>query len=180
FLAMLAHELRNPLAPLRNALHVLRAAGADADAARRARDVLERQVEHLTRLVDDLLDVSRVMRGRIELHKEPVDLGAAVARAVETAQPILDARGHELTVELPAEPVRLEGDLVRLAQVFANLLHNAAKYTEPGGHIRLSAAREDAAVVVRVRDDGVGIAADLLPHVFELFVQADRSIARSQ
>jgi signal transduction histidine kinase/integral membrane sensor domain MASE1/ActR/RegA family two-component response regulator len=179
FLAMLAHELRNPLAPVRNALHVLRSPAADADAAARARGVLERQVQHLTRLVDDLLDVSRVMRGRIELHKEPLDLGAAVARAVETVQPLMDARGHELTVELPAEPVPLEADLVRLAQVFANLLHNAAKYTEPGGDIRLSAAREDAGVVVRVRDNGVGIAADLLPHVFELFVQADRSIARS-
>jgi PAS domain S-box-containing protein len=180
FLAMLAHELRNPLAPICNALQILRAPGTAGAAVEEAVGVLERQVRHLVRLVDDLLDVSRIMRGRIDLRKERLDLAAVVAQAVETVRPVLDARGHELTVALPAEPVRLVGDGVRLAQVFANLLHNAAKYTEGPGRIRLSAAREDGSVAVRVQDSGVGIAPEVLPHIFDLFVQADRSIARSQ
>jgi CheY-like chemotaxis protein/two-component sensor histidine kinase len=178
---MLAHELRNPLAPVRNALHILKMPGAGVADSRQARDMMERQVQHLVRLVDDLLDVSRIMRGKIELRKEPVDLAAVVGRAVETAQPALDAAGHELSITLPARPVLLEADLVRLAQVLSNLLVNACKYTEPAGRIWLMAGRDGPdAVLVRVRDTGIGIAPDLLPHVFDLFVQADRSLARSQ
>lgn len=181
FLAMLAHELRNPLAPVRNALHILKMPEAGVAAVRQARDMMERQVQHLVRLVDDLLDVSRIMRGKIELRKETVDLAAVVGRAVETAQPALDAAGHELSLTLPARPVLLEADVVRLAQVFANLLNNAAKYTEPAGRVWLEAERDGpGAVLVRVRDTGIGITPDLLPHIFEPFVQADRSLARSQ
>src|SRR5262249_33022679 len=143
-------------------------------------DMMERQVQHLVRLVDDLLDVSRIMRGKIDLRKGPVELAAVVARAVETAQPLLDAQHHRLTVSLPEGPVRLEGDLVRLAQVVANLLNNAAKYTERGGRIWLTGERDGNEVVVRVRDTGIGIAPELLPHVFEPFVQANRSLDRSQ
>ncbi len=180
FLAMLAHELRNPLAPLRSALQILRAPGAEADVVARARETMERQVEHLVRLVDDLLDVSRIMRGKIELRREPVELAAAVARAVETSQPAVDAEGHELTVSLPAEPLWVDGDLVRLAQVVGNLLHNAAKYTERGGKIWLTGAREDGRAVLRVRDTGIGIAPEMLPRIFEMFVQADRRTKNAQ
>jgi PAS domain S-box-containing protein len=180
FLAVLAHELRNPLAPIRNAVHVLKTPGADAPTADRARDLIERQVQHLVRLVDDLLDVSRIMRGKIELRKEPIDLAVVVARAVETAAPAVEAGGHNLTVSLPAAPLVLDVDPVRLAQVIANLLNNAAKYTEPGGRIVLAAGREGDEAVVRVSDTGVGVAADMLPRIFDLFVQADRSRERAQ
>src|SRR5262249_54350980 len=186
FLATLAHELRNPLAPVRNALHLFRTPGVNPTTLDRARDMMERQVLHLVRLVDDLLDVSRVMRGKIELRKELVDLGSAVGRAVETAEPLLTERGHQLSIHLPPGPVYLEADPVRLAQVFANLLTNAAKYTEPGGRIRVAAEvtgrRGEPAphVVVRVCDTGVGIAPDMLPRVFDLFVQVDNAAARSQ
>jgi PAS domain S-box-containing protein len=174
FLAMLAHELRNPLAPVRNALHILKLPGADPAVAERARAMMERQVEHMVRLVDDLLDVSRIMRGKIELRREPVELTAVVARAVETAQPAVDAEGHELTVALPPEPLWLHGDLVRLAQVAGNLLHNAAKYTERGGKILIAGERGGDEAVLRVRDSGIGIAADVLPRIFDMFVQAER------
>ncbi len=179
FLAMLAHELRNPLTPIRNALHLLQSPAA-ADRMGQVRDLMERQVEHLTRLVDDLLDVARIMRGKIELRRAPVELAAVIARAVETAQPVIDTHGQQLTVALPPEPIYLEGDLVRLSQVFANLLNNAAKYTGPGGSIRLTAEKEDGQAVVHVRDSGVGMAPETVPHIFDLFVQADRSAARSQ
>jgi PAS domain S-box-containing protein len=180
FLAMLAHELRNPLTPIRNALHVLQLPSADSGRMSQVRDMMERQVEHLTRLVDDLLDVARIMRGKIELRRTQVDLATVIARAVETAQPGIDAQRQQLTVGLPPEPLFLQGDLVRLAQVFANLLNNASKYTEPGGSIRLTAERQDDAAVVRVRDSGIGMAPEVVPHIFELFMQADRSAARSQ
>src|SRR5262249_55864525 len=137
FLAMLAHELRNPLAPICNALYILGLPTVNGAQATSVRAMMERQVQQPVRLGGDLLDVSRVMRGKIELRREVLDLAAVVARAVETAQPAIDAQRHELTVALPPEPVLLEGDLVRLAQVLANLLNNAAKYTEPGGHIWL-------------------------------------------
>jgi PAS domain S-box-containing protein len=179
FLAMLAHELRNPLAPIRNALGVLAMRFTDPDLDK-VRGMMERQVEHLVRMVDDLLDVSRIMRGRIELRNEPVELPALIARAVETARPAIDARGHELTVSLPSEHVWVRGDLLRLAQIFANLLGNAAKYTEGAGTISLSAECEKGCVVISVRDTGIGIAPELLPRVFDLFVQGDRSVARSQ
>jgi signal transduction histidine kinase len=179
FLATLAHELRNPLAPIRNALQIMRLA-RDGPVVERNRALIERQVEQLVRLVDDLLDVSRAMRGKVTLHCERVDLAAVAANAVETAQPLIDAQGHALTVSPSAEPVPIDADPLRLVQVVANLLTNAAKYTERGGRIGLSVAREGGAGVVRVRDSGIGIAPDLLPHVFDLFVQADHSATRSR
>ncbi len=180
FLAVLAHELRNPLAPVRNALQILKLAGADANAALQAREMAERQVQHLTRLVDDLLDVSRIMRGKIELRKERVALATLIDRAVETARPAFDEAGHRLTIALPPAPLLLDVDVVRMAQVVANLLTNGAKYTEPGGRLELNAGREGGDVVVRVRDTGIGIAAEVLPRVFELFVQAAPAAAHSQ
>src|SRR5579871_3183755 len=158
FLAMLAHELRNPLAPLRNALHIVRQRGPERRAVvRQAWDLMDRQVGHLVRLVDDLLDVSRITRGKIELRKEAVDLAEAATRAVEAARPLIDARRHRLTYEGPPAPVRVEADPVRLTQVIGNLLNNAAKYTDEGGQITLTVGREAHEAVVRVRDTGVGI-----------------------
>jgi PAS domain S-box-containing protein len=180
FLATLAHELRNPLAPIRNALQILKMPRVDAKTIERSRDMMERQVEQLVRLVDDLLDVSRVMRGKIELRREAVELATVVARAVETVQPLVDAQRHELTVHLPTESLPLDADPVRLAQVVGNLLTNAAKYTEPGGHIRLTAGREGGEAVLRIRDDGIGIAPDVLPRIFELFVQVDHASTKAQ
>ncbi len=180
FLAMLAHELRNPLAPVRNALHVLRASGGAGPAAEGVREMMERQVGHMVRLVDDLLEVSRITRGKIELRKERVELAAVVRSAVETSRPLIEAARHGLTVSLPPGPVPLEADPVRLAQVVANLLNNAAKYTEECGQIWLAARRDGGAAVVSVRDSGVGIRADVLPRVFDLFAQADGTLQRAQ
>jgi signal transduction histidine kinase len=173
FLALLGHELRNPLAPIRNAVAAL--GRADLGAAEQARGIIDRQSRLLARLVDDLLDVSRIRHGKITLHRERVDLAAAVAAAVETCRPLLEARGHDLVVALPPGPVCLDADPARLAQVVVNLLTNAAKYTPPGGHVWLAAQAERACVVLRVRDTGVGIAADMLGRVFEPFAQLDRS-----
>lgn len=180
FLAMLAHELRNPLAPIRNALHILKMPGTDANSVQRAMDMMERQVHHLVRLVDDLLDVSRIMRDKIELRKERVDLSTVVTRAVETAQPLVHSRRHGLKVSLPEEEIWLEADIVRLAQVIGNLLNNAAKYTGEGGAIELSAEREESDIVLRVKDSGMGIEPDMLAHIFGLFIQGDRAMAHSQ
>jgi signal transduction histidine kinase/CheY-like chemotaxis protein len=180
FLAMLGHELRNPLAPIRNAVLVLRRLGTSDPDLRRSTDLIDRQVHAMTHLVDELLDVSRITRGKIRLQREPVDLAAVVARGVETARPLLDARRHVVTVNLPPDPIQLHADPTRLAQVIGNLLTNAAKYTHEGGHVELTVERLPGAVVVRVRDDGVGIPADVLPRVFELFTQGDRSPARSE
>jgi PAS domain S-box-containing protein len=180
FLAMLAHELRNPLAPLRNALQILELPNIDASAHQRVRDMMKRQLHHLVRLVDDLLDVSRIITGRVELRKEAFDLNAAITRAVETAEPLIDARGHQLIVSMPTEPIPLHADLVRLAQVIANLLTNAAKYTPKPGRIWLSASREDGEIVISVKDEGLGISQDMLNRVFDLFVQVDASPSRSQ
>jgi PAS domain S-box-containing protein len=179
FLATLAHELRNPLAPMRNALQILRRADNRA-ASEQARAVLERQLLQMVRLIDDLLDVSRVTRGKLRLRTGRVELAAVVASAVETARPLIEASGHELTVALPPGPVPLDVDLTRLAQVFANLLNNAAKYTERGGRIWLTAERQGSDVVVSVKDTGVGIAAEALPRLFEMFSQVDRSLEQSQ
>jgi PAS domain S-box-containing protein len=179
FLAMLGHELRNPLGPMRNALHILKMP-AGAAVADRARDVLDRQLQHLIRLVDDLLDVSRIARGKVELLKEVIDLREPMRHACETAQPVIDAHGHQLKLDLPSEPCWVEGDAVRLSQVVSNLLTNAAKYTDHADVILLSLKREGEAATVRVRDGGVGIAAEFLPRIFDLFVQGDRSLARSQ
>jgi PAS domain S-box-containing protein len=180
FLATLAHELRNPLAPIRNSLQILKMPRLDAATVERTREMMERQAEHLVRLVDDLLDVSRVMRGKIELRKEPVELATVIARAVETAKPLIEVQGHRLDIMLPPDSLLLDADPVRLVQVVGNLLTNAAKYSEARGHIRLTAWREGAGVALRVRDTGIGIAPDVLPHVFELFVQADHASNKSQ
>ena len=180
FLAMLAHELRNPLAPIRNAAQVLKLFGPADPRQQWAREVIERQIQHLTRLVDDLLDVSRITQGKVKITREPLDLATIIHRAVEASRPLIEARHHQLAVAVPPEPVRIDGDLTRLVQVIANLLNNAAKYTEEGGHIRIDATREDGEAVIRVRDNGMGLPADLLPHVFDLFTQADRSLDRSQ
>lgn len=176
FLAMLAHELRNPLAPIRSGLDLLGLMGTDGGII----EPMQQQVEHLVRLVDDLLDVSRIMRGKVELRRESVELASIVDRAVRTARPLIDARRHELSLELPKEPVTLDADPVRLSQVIANLLNNAAKYTEDGGRIRLSALAEDGDAVVTVSDTGIGIDSDLLPAVFDLFTQASPGIDRSE
>jgi PAS domain S-box-containing protein len=180
FLATLAHELRNPLAPIRNSLQILKMARVDAATVQQTRAMMERQVHHLVRLVDDLLDVSRVMRGKIDLHKEPVELATVIARAVETAQPLIEAQGHRLDLSLPHESLLVDADPVRLSQVVGNLLTNSAKYTEANGHIWVSADRDAGDVLLRVRDDGIGIAPDMLPHVFELFVQADHTSTKAQ
>ncbi|MGQ0748990.1 MAG: PAS domain S-box protein [Betaproteobacteria bacterium] len=182
FLAQLAHELRNPLAPVRNAVELLRRKGSNEPEVRWSQDVIERQVGHLTRLIDDLLDVSRITRNRLELRKQRLDLSEVVQAAVETSRPIIEQCGHEFTVTLPPEPVYLYGDLVRLAQVFMNLLVNAAKYTERGGRIGLSAGRAagGSEIVVKVKDTGVGIPKDKLPRLFEMFFQVDRALERSQ
>jgi signal transduction histidine kinase/integral membrane sensor domain MASE1/ActR/RegA family two-component response regulator len=180
FLAMLAHELRNPLAPIRNALHILQTPSADASLQQMAEEVLDRQTQQLTRLVDDLLDVSRITRGKIQLHPETIELATVVKRAVEIARPLIETQEHQFTVSLPPEPVCLRGDLVRLAQALANILNNAAKYTPKHGHISLVAERHDAEIIIRVRDDGIGIAPEFLPRIFDLFAQADRSLDRAQ
>jgi signal transduction histidine kinase len=180
FLAMLAHELRNPLAPIRNALYIMKQASADPAVLCQVREMMERQVHHMTRMVDDLLDVSRITRGKIELRKEIVDLASVMERTVEAIRPLLEDRQQTLTVDLPPEPVRLAADPTRLEQVLANLLNNAAKYTDQGGHIGLSARREASELVLRVRDTGEGIAPDMLTCIFEPFVQADRVLHQSQ
>jgi two-component system, chemotaxis family, CheB/CheR fusion protein len=184
FLAMLAHELRNPLAPLRNSVEILKSVPPADPKATRARELIERQTRTLSRLVDDLLDTARISRGQIQLRREPVELQRVVNRAVENMRPEIDSRRHRLAVNLPSEPLRVAGDATRLEQVLGNLLQNAAKYTPEGGEITVSAARADGAAqpeaVVRVRDNGIGIAAEMLPRVFDLFSQADRSLAHSQ
>jgi PAS domain S-box-containing protein len=179
FLAMLAHELRNPLAPIRNALGLLKAEDLDPPTVSWAMDMMERQVDHLVRLVDDLLDVSRATQGKIKLRKRRVDLNQIVAHAIETARPLIDLQQHELAVSMPADPVWLDCDDIRLTQVVANLLNNASKYTDRGGKISIVGSCEQGNAVLRVRDSGIGIAADVLPHVFDLFTQADRSLDRS-
>jgi signal transduction histidine kinase len=175
FLAMLAHELRNPLGPIRNALHILRAAGNDRATAAQVTDIMERQVQQMVRLVDDLMDVSRISKGKMHLQKERVELAAVVRSAVESSGPLVEAAGHRLAVTLPEEPVWLEGDQLRLAQVFSNLLNNAARYTKHSGRIELTARREDPVVAVTVKDNGIGIPLAMLPHVFELFTQVNRA-----
>ncbi len=178
FLAMLGHELRNPLSPITTALQVMKLRG---DGGReRERAIIERQVGHLTRLVDDLLDVSRIARGRVELKTEVVEIAEVVDRAIETASPLLEERGHQLSVEVPRRDLRVEGDPARLVQILANLLTNAAKYTPPGGRVSVRATRVDDEIVLSVRDTGIGIAPDVLPRVFDLFVQARQALDRSQ
>jgi signal transduction histidine kinase/DNA-binding response OmpR family regulator len=180
FLAMLAHELRNPLAPIRNAVGILRRYEASDPTQDWSREVIDRQVRQMTRLIDDLLDVSRITQGKIKLKRERVDLLAVVGRAVETSRPLIDERRHELTVSLPPGPVPADADPARVEQVLANLLNNAAKYTEPGGRIDLTGELGDGGLTLRVRDTGVGIAPEMLAGVFEMFTQVDRSLDRAQ
>ena len=179
FLATLAHELRNPLAPIRNAVQILKAKGPPDPELKWGRDVIDRQVQVMARLLEDLLDVSRISRNRLELRKERVELVTVVEAALETSRPVIEAGSHELTVTLPPEPIHLEADPVRLAQVLANLLNNAAKYTEEGGRIRLRAERQGSDVMVSVKDNGIGITAELLPRVFDIFAQSPRALVRS-
>lgn len=178
FLAMLAHELRNPLAPICNGLSLLRNIPSQDPAIERVHVILERQVGHLVRLVDDLMEASRITRGKITLLREACDLAEIILSAVEASQPHIDAAGLALETSLPAQPLAVDGDKVRLAQVFANLLNNAAKFTEPGGRIRIGVSRRNGEAMVSVRDSGIGIPVDKLPHVFELFAQFDHSHAQ--
>jgi PAS domain S-box-containing protein len=180
FLAVLGHELRGPLAPLRSGLEVLKRAGSDAAVAEPTLAMMERQMANLVRLVDDLLDVSRINRGKVTLRKEPLDLRVVVDRAVETVRPLIDARHHALEVELPPDAVPVNGDSVRLTQVVVNLLHNAAKYTEDGGRLRITTGREDGQAVLALCDSGMGILPEMLPTIFELFTQGQRAQDRAQ
>jgi signal transduction histidine kinase/ActR/RegA family two-component response regulator len=180
FLAVLGHELRNHLAPLRNGLHLLRLQGAGAGPTGPALEMGERQVGLMARLVDDLLDTSRIRQGKVNLRPERVDVAAAAARAVEGVRTLVESRGHRLEIVAPPAPGYVEADPARLEQVLANLLNNAAKYTDPGGRITLTIESADGAVVVRVRDTGVGIAPEMLPRLFELFAQSPRSAGQAQ
>lgn len=180
FLAMLAHELRNPLAPIMNALEILNLSGNGSPLEAKARETMRRQIDHMVRLVDDLLDLSRIMRGKIELRKEKVLLSSVIDRAVETTQPAIDAHGHEFHIHRPRQPVWVDADPVRLSQVVANLLSNAAKYTPEGGKIQLFCRQVQSEVTIEIEDNGVGIEPDYLPYLFDLFQQAPRTIERSE
>ena len=195
FLATLAHELRNPLAPMRNAIEVLGLKESPDPELKWSREVIDRQLDHLTRLIDDLLDVSRITRNQLELRREPAELAEIVRGAVESTRPLIDKRGHKVRLTLPPDPVCVSVDVVRLTQVLINLLNNAARYTPHGGSVWLSVelvpsasstlpsekeTRDDREVVIRVKDTGVGIAPEHLPRIFETFYQADRSLERSQ
>jgi signal transduction histidine kinase/ActR/RegA family two-component response regulator len=180
FLATLAHELRNPLAPVRNAIHILRARMPPTPELQWARDVIDRQVTQMTRLIDDLMDVSRITRGTFELRREHVALDEVLRVAVETSRPIVDVSGHHLVMSLPPDSIHLDADLIRLAQVFSNLLNNAAKYTGPGGRIAVTAELDGDMVSVAVQDSGIGIPAAMLKEVFEPFTQLDNSLERTR
>jgi PAS domain S-box-containing protein len=179
FLALIAHELRNPIGTILNALHVLEPEGHDITTLDHTREVIERQTRHMAQLVDDLIDATRLRTGKLELHKERINLAPVVARAVEAIQPLLVARNHRLSVELPSDPLPLLADPTRLEQILINLLNNAAKYTEPGGRITLEAKRRGDEVIIRVRDNGIGIAPELLPRVFDLYMQVNPGTERS-
>jgi signal transduction histidine kinase len=180
FLATLAHELRNPLAPIRQAALISKAPGATDAQKRWSHDVIDRQVQHMSLLLDDLLDISRVTRGTLALRMQQTELSSVIDSAVETARPTIDAKRHVLTVEVPTEPIQFTADPLRVAQVLSNLLTNAAKYTDPEGQIRISAGCEGADVVVRVKDSGIGISATALPRVFNMFSQVHSTTDRSE
>jgi signal transduction histidine kinase len=179
FLAVLAHELRNPLAPIASALHIFRMHHSDDPEFAHLSEMMGRQVEHLVRLVDDLLEVSRITRGKIELRTAPVPIAGVIRNAVEASRPLIAAADHTLVVDLPEDPIVVEADAVRLAQVFSNLLNNAAKFTDPGGRIDLVMARSGPDVVTTVRDSGIGIPAPMLRSVFEMFTQVEPALGRS-
>jgi PAS domain S-box-containing protein len=180
FLATLAHELRNPLAPMRSAVEMMKRSDSNAALIEQGLGLMDRQVGHMVRLIDDLLDISRITAGKLQLRKERLELAALVRSAVQDVRPLIEASAHELTVTLPPEPIHLEADPTRLAQVIANLLVNAAKYTEKGGHIWLTVERQGKGVMMSVRDTGIGISAEHLPHVFEMFSQVVPALERSQ
>jgi PAS domain S-box-containing protein len=180
FIATLAHELRNPLAPIRNGLEILKRTPTLPQAAAKVRDMMDRQLAHMVRLVDDLLDVSRITRDKLEMRPSPITLQDIVDHAVEASRPVIDAARHAFAVDVPERPVRIEGDLTRLAQVVSNLLNNAAKYTPAGGRITLAARAEGGEAVIEVRDTGAGIAPGMLPHVFDLFAQVDHTREHAQ
>ena len=180
FLALLAHELRNPLAPIRYALAANKKSGRTMQQIMHSEEIIDRQVAQMTRLLDDLLDVSRVARDNLKLTKAPTELTLAIGTAIETARPLLDAKRHTLSVDLPKQALRLEADSVRLAQIFSNLLINAAKYTDAGGHIQLSALQDGADVVVSIRDDGIGISEEMLPRIFNMYAQAPVALGRAE
>jgi signal transduction histidine kinase/CheY-like chemotaxis protein len=180
FLAMLGHELRNPLAPVTTALQIMRIHESEPSRVARSREIVERQIEHMTRLIDDLLDVSRITRGKIELREQPLLLSAVIERAIESARPLIDERGHRIALDLPTEPVTFLADPARLAQVFANLLNNAAKYTDVGGRIWLRARAEGNELVVGVKDDGPGLTKELRKRAFDLFMQGPQTRARAR
>jgi PAS domain S-box-containing protein len=175
FLATLAHEIRNPLAPIRHELEIIRVAHGSPEVTERARAVMERQLAHLVHLVDDLMDVSRITRGKLELRREKLSIADVLQAALEASWPLIEAAHHELIVNVPPQPIYVLGDMTRLAQVFSNLLNNAAKYTPPGGRVTLSASAANGEAVIEVRDTGVGISAEALPNVFEMFAQANRT-----
>jgi PAS domain S-box-containing protein len=179
FLAMLSHELRNPLAPLKTSVDVMRLRDLSDPVMIRARDVIDRQVQHLTHIIDELLDVSRITSGRISLTSETLDLHSIILRAVEAARPLFDSKSHTLEIEAPGSHVWVRGDLTRLTQVFVNLLNNAAKYTPARGHIQVAIRSADKSAAVHIRDNGIGIAAELLPRMFDLFTQGDRPLDRT-
>ena len=179
FLATLAHELRNPLAPIRNGLQILRM-DKDSEHAEDVREMMDRQLTHLVRLIDDLLDVSRISQGKIDLRKDHIPLRIAVEAAVEASRPLIDAKAHTLKINLPPQELWLDADLTRIAQVISNLLNNAAKYTPESGHITLTATQHQQQVTIAIADNGLGIPKDMMPHVFELFTQLDRDLERSQ
>lgn len=180
FLATLAHELRNPLAPIRNGLQILRIARDDAEVAEQALAMMERQVGQMVRLIDDLMDLSRVNRGQIELRKSRVELAAVVDQAVEASRPLIEERRHLFAIEIEGSPLVVDADTTRLAQVFSNLLNNAAKYTEPGGQIRFRVVRRGGEAVIAVSDNGMGIPPEMLQAVFEIFTQVDQSLEKTQ
>jgi PAS domain S-box-containing protein len=180
FLATLAHELRNPLAPIRNGLQILRLGQRDPEVMEQVRDMMDRQLAQMVRLVDDLLDLSRVSRGTIELRKQRIELAKIVQQAAETSLPLIEQAGHRLTIDVPRTAIYVDADLTRMAQVFSNIFNNAAKYTEPGGKIHLTVQRQDGEAIVSVKDNGIGIPAEMLPNVFDIFTQVDRNLERSQ
>jgi len=180
FLAVLAHELRNPLAPIRNAVRFLSLLQPMDPKLRWAHDVIERQVDHLVHLVDDLLDVARISRGKVELRKERAELPGIVERAIEASRPVIEGAKHRLAVKLPTQPLYLDADMTRISQVLSNLLNNAAKYTREGGSIELTAERAGPEVLIQVRDNGIGIPKDMLSRIFDMFTQVDASLDRSQ
>ena len=180
FLATLAHELRNPLAPIRNGLQLMHLAGDDPQIIKESLPLMERQVKHMVRLIDDLMDVSRITLGKLELRKERVELASVIRNAVETSRPLIEESRHELAVTPSSMPIYVDADMTRLAQVFSNLLNNAAKYTEQGGEIALIVERNDNDAVNSVRDNGIGIPPEMLAQVFDPFTQVDRSLERAQ